>query len=212
MSPKTIKLCLDLSSVLTAALTSVAAFPWETGTQPFPADWRPWILKAGIGATMALRILSPLTNYLKAQLPAQPPEPPPEPKPLSLQTPPPMKLHPRTFVLIVALLATFPVGFFSACQTTTQTPQATMFATLKAAGVAIDSFRASYEDAFSLGKIDAAQRAKLDAQYNKANDAIAAALRAGAAGASTTPPDVDTAVRAFVALVTTIVPPKNHQP
>jgi hypothetical protein len=126
----------------------------------------------------------------------------------------------RLIVFSLSLLSLAVWGFavlgvsatVTACQSIERTPQATMFATLKAAGVAIDSFRASYEDAFSLGKIDAAQRAKLDAQYNKANDAIAAAFRAGAAGASTTPPDVDTAVRAFVALVTTLVPPKNPQP
>jgi hypothetical protein len=80
MSPKTIKLCLDLSSVLTSALTAIAAFPWETGTQPFPAEWRPWILKIGIGSTIGLRVMERITAYLKSRADelarSQPPQTP----------------------------------------------------------------------------------------------------------------------------------------
>lgn len=96
---------------------------------------------------------------------------------------------------------------------TTSTPQAAMFTTLQASAAGIDSFRASYENAFSLGQIDAAKRSQLDTQYNKANDAILAAARALRDGmATSTPTEVDAAVRSFIDLVVLLVPPKPRTP
>jgi len=125
------------------------------------------------------------------------------------------KIFLSLFVANVVVWTPIYVSFalaLTGCQTTA-TPQATMFATLQASAAGIDSFRASYETAFAAGQIDAAKRTQLDAQYNKANDTIIVAARAARDGmALSTPAEVDAAVRSFVALVTTLVPPKPRTP
>lgn len=117
-------------------------------------------------------------------------------------------VHPRTFALFCVfslMVASLPL--FNGC--TTQTTQAATFATLQSAAAGIDSFRASYENAYSIGAIDTAKKVRCDEQYNRANEAIIVAARAARDGMNaTTPAEVDQAVASFIAFVTTIIPPK----
>lgn len=112
-----------------------------------------------------------------------------------------------------ALVAVLPPVLLVAC-TSHVTPQAALFATLKASAAGIDSYRTSYEASAARGAISPAQKHACDVQFNKANDAIIAASRAardaGQLGDTPTPAAVDEAVRSFVSLVTTLIPPKER--
>jgi hypothetical protein len=115
-------------------------------------------------------------------------------------------MKPRYF-LPQGLIGLWPLLFAATCQKTT--PQAATFATLQAAGAAIDSYRASYEAAFAQGKIDVAAKQRCDVQFNVANEAIIAAAKAARDGFNaTTPAEVNQAVNSFIKLVVLLVPPK----
>jgi len=110
--------------------------------------------------------------------------------------------------LVSFMVLTLMIGF-AGCETVPQTPQARMFATLQASAAGIESYRTSYETAYSAGKITLDQKKECDRRFNKANDAIIEAAEALRAGMSAnTPENVDLFVRELVELVITIVPPK----
>lgn len=118
-----------------------------------------------------------------------------------------------SYLVLVAVIA---VGQFlfglTGCQTTGSGP-AKVFATLKAAAAGIDSYRASYESAFTAGAITATQKSEADRRYNRANDAIIAAAKVARDGLNaTTPAEVDQAVASFVELIALLVPPRSSVP
>lgn len=69
-------------SALVAALTTLAALPYTLGdiATIIPADWKPWVFKVGIVATVALRILKSVqTADAPPSQPAVPPSTPTKP-------------------------------------------------------------------------------------------------------------------------------------
>ena len=122
------------------------------------------------------------------------------------------RLYSSTFSLLIATVVLLPFSI-AACQSTPQTPEAAMFATLKAAGAGIDSFRTSYEAAYRNHEISDEQKLEADRRFNKANDAIIAAAQALHDGQNAqTPAEVDQFVRSLADFVTKIVPPKTKRP
>lgn len=121
--------------------------------------------------------------------------------------------HKLTFRMAMAVLAFVPLAIVASCQHTARTPQAEVFATLKAAGAGIDSYRSSYEAAAQSGTITPAQKHDCDVRFNQANEALIAAAKAARDGMNAqTPPEVQAAVKSFVDLVVLLVPPKQLPP
>jgi hypothetical protein len=97
------------------------------------------------------------------------------------------------------------------CLGPARTPQAKVFATLQAAAVGIDSFRADYEAAWRAGDLAQEDFRKLDEAYNAANEAIITAAQALDAGLlATTPGHVEEAAQALLDLVLRLVPPQHR--